>query len=60
MGMPYKSGISVSSSPAELLQSSATCFQSQILWGLFFLMQDPYAGVPGMGLRAVIPVEEHL
>ena len=38
---PSKSGVSVSPSPVELLQSSSAGLQSQMLWGLLLLMSDP-------------------
>ena len=54
---PSKSGVSVSPSPVELLQSSPAGLHSQMFWGLLLLMPDPQ---PDVGLRALIPVRELL
>ena len=57
-----KSGVSVSFSPVELLQSGPVGpvgLQSQILW-LLLLMLDPQAGEPIIGLRTLTPVGEPL
>ena len=55
-----KSGVSVSPSPMEFLQSNPAGLQSQILWGLLLPLPDPQAGEPDMGLRAFTPVGELL
>lgn len=44
----------------ELLQLSPSGLQSQILWGLIFLVPDPWAGEPDVGLRTLTPVGEPL
>ena len=49
--VPTKSGVSVSLSPVELLQSSSYGLQSQMLWGLLLPIPDPKTGEPNMGLR---------
>ena len=41
---PSKSGVSVSLRPMELLDSNPAGLQSQMLWGLLFLMPDPRLG----------------
>ena len=40
LSAPFKSEVSISPSPVELLQSGPTGLQSQMLWGLPFLMPD--------------------
>ena len=55
-----KSGVFVSPSPVELLHSSPTGLQSQMLWGFLLLMPDPQDGEPNMGLRTLTPVGEPL
>ena len=47
---------SVSPSPADLLHSSPTGLQSQMLWGLLLFMPDPPEGDPDMGLRILTSV----
>ena len=42
---------SVSYSSLALLDISPAGFQSQMFWGLIFLMQEPWAGEPDVGLR---------
>ena len=56
----FKSKVSISPNPVELLQSSPAGFQSQMLWGLLSLVLDPWTGVPNVGLRALTPVGEPL
>ena len=46
-----KSGVSVSPSPVEFLQSSPTGLQSQMLWGLLLLIPDPQTREPDVGLE---------
>ena len=41
---PFKSEVSISPSPVELLQSSPGGLQSQMLWGLLFLVPDTWDG----------------
>ena len=57
---PSKSGVSVSSSPVEFLQSNPAGLQSQILWGLPLLLSDSQAEKPDVGLRICTPVGELL
>ena len=57
---PSKSGVSVYSSPVELLCLSPTGLQSQMLWGLLLLMPDPWAWEPDMRLRTLTPVGDFL
>ena len=49
--VPTKSGVSVSLSPVELLQSSPYGLQSQMLLGLLLPIPDLKTGEPNMGLR---------
>ena len=51
---------SVSKSPPALLNTSSTGFQSQTFWGLPFLVQDPQAGEPNVGVRPLAPWVGHL
>ena len=44
--VPSKCFVSVFSSSVELLQSSPTCIQSQMLWGLLLPVTVPYNGEP--------------
>ena len=50
---PFKSEVSISLSPVELLQSSPNYLQSQMLWGPLFPVPDPQ---PDVGLRTLTPV----
>ena len=49
--VPFKSGVSVSPSPVEVLQSNPSGLQSQIIWVPLLLLQDPEAGKPDLGLK---------
>ena len=51
-----KSGVSVSPSPVEFLQSNTTGAESQMLWGLLLPLPDPKAGDPDVGLRTFTPM----
>ena len=52
--VPFKSRVSVSCSPpVALLNLSPTGFQSQMFWGLIFLVQEPWAGERDVGLRTL-------
>ena len=42
--VPSKSGVSVSPSPVEVLQSNPTSLQSLILWEFLLLLPDPQLG----------------
>ena len=63
---PFKSEVSISSSPLKvspppaLLKVSPAGLQSQMLWGLIFPVQDPWAGKCNTGLRPLTPLEEPL
>ena len=48
---PFKNGVSISHSSLGLPKVSPIGLQSQTFWGLDFLMQDPRAEVPHVGLR---------
>ena len=48
---PFKSGVSISRSPLALLKVSHAGLQSQTFWKLTFLVQDPQAWEPNVGLR---------
>ena len=51
---------SISRSFLGLLKVSPTVLQSQMFWGLVFLMQDPRAGEPNVELRPLAPLGERL
>ena len=55
---PFKSEVSISPSPVGLLRLSPAGLQSQMLWGLIFLVLDPQVGEPDVGLRTLTPVRE--
>ena len=55
---PVKSEVSVSLSPVKLWQLSSAGLQSQMLWGLIFLVLDPWAREPDRGLRVLSPEGE--
>ena len=57
---PSKSGASVFPSFVELLHSSPTGLQGQMLWGLLLPMPDRQVGVPDMGFGTLTPVGEPL
>ena len=54
--VPSKSGVFVSPSPVEVLQSNPTSLQSLILWGFLLPLLDPQVGKPDVGLRTFTPV----
>ena len=58
--VPFKNGVSISPSPVELLGTSPTGFQRQMLQGLFFPMPDPQTQGPNVGLRTLTSVGESL
>ena len=58
--VPFKNGVSVSPSPMELLCTSPTSLQCQILRGLFFPMPDPQTWGFDVGLRILTPIGESL
>ena len=51
-----KSGVSVSPSPAEVLQSNPPSLQSLILWEFLILLLEPQVGKPDVGLRTFTPM----
>ena len=57
---PFKSEVSISSNSLGLSKVSPTGLQSQMLWGLIFLVQNPQAGEPDMGLSPLTPLGEPL
>ena len=46
--------------PLKLLKVSPAGLQSQMLWGLLFLLQDPKAGETNVGLKPLTPLGESL
>ena len=50
----------ISPSPVGLLQLSTAGLQFQMLWGLVFLVPEPWAWEPDVGLRTLTPVGEPL
>ena len=56
----FKSEVSISPNPVELLQSSSTGFQGQRFWALFLLVPDPHAGGLDVGLSILTLVGECL
>ena len=58
--VPFKNDISVSLSPVELLCTSPTGLQCQMLQGLFLPVSDPHTGEFDVGLTALTPVGESL
>ena len=58
--MSFKSGVSISHSPLARLEGSPARLQSQMFFGLDFLVQGPQAGEPDMGLRPLTPWGEPL
>ena len=57
---PFKNGVSISPSPVELLHTSPTGLQCQMLWGLFLPMPDPQVWGFDVGLRTLTPIGECL
>ena len=53
---PSKSRVSVSPSPAKVLQSKPARFQSLILWEFLLPLLDPQVGKPDVGLRTFTAV----
>ena len=58
--VPSKNGVSASPSPRELLHTSRTGLQWQILLGLFLPVPDPHTWGFDVGLRTLTPVGESL
>ena len=57
---PSKSGVSLSPSPVESLQSNPIGLQSQMLWRLLLLTPEPQAVEPDVRLRTFTPVVKPL
>ena len=57
---PFKNGVSISPSPMELLCTSPTGLQCQMLQGLFLPVPDPHTWEFDVGLRTLTPVGESL
>ena len=58
--VPFKSEVSIYPSPLGLPKLGPAGLQSQMLWGLVLLMQDPWVAEPYVGLRILTPVGEPL
>ena len=58
--VPFKNGVSISPGPVELLHTSPTDPQHQMLWGLLLPMPDSQAWGPDVGLKTLTPVGESL
>ena len=56
----FKSGVCISHNPLGLPKLSPAGVQSQVVWGLVFLVQDLRDGEPSVGLRTLTPVGEPL
>ena len=54
--VPSKSGVSISPSPVEILQSNPSSLQSLNLKEFLLLLLDPQVGKPDVGLRTFTPV----
>ena len=54
--VPFKSEVSISPSPVELLQLNSAVLQSQMLWGLILLVPEPWPGELNVGLRTITSV----
>ena len=54
--VPSKSGVSVSPSPVEVLQSNNASLHNLILWEFLLPLPDPQVGKPDVGLRTFTPV----
>ena len=60
LGALFKSGVSISPGPGELLHTSPTGPQRQMLWGRLLPMPGPQVWGPDVGLRTLTPVGELL
>ena len=58
--VPSRSGVSVSPSPVEALQSNPAGLQRQFLWGFLLLLLDSQVGKVDVWLRTFTPVGELL
>ena len=56
--VPFKNGVSVSPRPVELLHTSPTGLQCQMLQGLFLPVPDPHTWQFDVGLRTLTLVGE--
>ena len=54
--VPFKNGLSISPGSMELLHTSPTGPQCQVLWGLFLPVPDPQTWGLDVGLRTLTPV----
>ena len=57
---PFKNGVSVFPSPVDLLHTSCTCLQCQILQGLFLPVPDPQVWELDIRLRTLSTISESL
>ena len=58
--VPSRSGVSVSSSPLEVLKLNPADPQVQISWGFPVLLSDPQTGKPDVGFRTITTAGELL
>ena len=58
--VPSQSGVSVSPSPVEVLQSNRVSLQCLILWEFLLPLPDPQVEKPDVGFRTFTPVGELL
>ena len=56
LSVPFKSEVSISPSPLGPSKVSPADLRIQMFWGLVFLIQDPCAGEPNVGLRSLTPM----
>ena len=52
---PFKNRVSIFHSTLALSRVSPAGLQSQMFWGLIFLVQDPQTGEPNVGFRPFAP-----
>ena len=52
--VPFKSDISIFHIPLGFLKESHIGLQSQMTWGLLFLVQDPWAEEPNVQLQLLL------
>ena len=57
---PFKNGVSISRSPVELMCTSPTGLQCQMLQVLFLTVPDPHIWEFDVGIRTLTPVGEFL
>ena len=56
----FRNGVSISPSSMELLHTSSTALQCQILWWLFLPMPNPQGWRPDVSLRTLSPIGQSL